>query len=88
MRQYLFNNLIGLDQLANTLLAGSPDETLSARAWRTEQQGKLLGRFFRPLIDTLLWFDKDHCHQAYLSEFRKLQLPGSYRTQSLEETNA
>jgi len=81
MRQYLLFVLIGLDQLANTLLAGSPDETLSARAYRTEQSGKWLGRVFRPLIDALarLLGDKDHCHQAYLSEFRKLQLPGSYR---------
>lgn len=79
MRQYILANLIALDQLANTLLAGSPDETLSARAYRTEQQGKRLGKVFRPLIDALLWFDRDHCRQAYLAEFKKLQLPGSYR---------
>lgn len=79
MWQYILNNAIAFDQQLNTLLGGSPDETLSARAWRTEQQGKWLGKVFRPLIDTLLWFDRDHCHQAYLSEFKKLQLPGSYR---------
>lgn len=80
MKQYLLNTLIALDQLANALLFGAPDETLSARAYRTEQQGKWLGRIFRPAIDLLFRpFERDHCHRAYLSEFRKLQLPGSYR---------
>ena len=79
VKQYLLSVLIALDQLANALLLGAPDETLSARAYRTEQQGRVFGKLFRPAIDTLLCFDKDHCHQAYLSEFRKLQLPGSYR---------
>ena len=54
MKQRLLNVLIALDQLAYelvTLGAGSPDETLSAAAWRTEQKGRLLGRIFRPLID-------------------------------------
>lgn len=79
MKQYLLNNAIAFDQQVNTLLGGSPDETLSARAYRTEQHGKVFGRFFRPLIDALFFFDKEHCHKAYLSEFRKLQLPDSYR---------
>ena len=79
MKQYLLNNAIAFDQQVNTLLGGSPDETLSARAYRTEQQGKVFGRFFRPLIDALFWFDPDHCKSAYNSELRKLQLPGSYR---------
>lgn len=76
---YVLNVLIAVDQVGNTLLGGSPDETLSARAYRTEQQGKVFGRFFRPLIDTLFWFDPDHCKSAYNSELRKLQLPVVYR---------
>ena len=34
MSRYLRNVLVSVDQLANTLLAGYPDETLSARSWR------------------------------------------------------
>ena len=34
IKQYLFNNLVAIDQLVNTLTAGYPDETLSARAYR------------------------------------------------------
>ena len=73
---------IAIDQLAYVLLtlgAGSPDETLSAAAWRTERAGKWLGRVFRPLIDALfLPFERDHCETAYLSELRGLHLPPEY----------
>ena len=34
MKQYLWNILIGLDQFANTLIGGDPDETISRRAAR------------------------------------------------------
>jgi pantothenate kinase-related protein Tda10 len=78
MIKYFYNIFIGLDQLANCLLAGEPDETLSARAWRTEQEGKLLGKICRPLIDTLLFFDKNHCEESYVSEKQRKQLPSSY----------
>lgn len=56
MRQRLLNLLIALDQLGYvviTLGRGSPDETMSAAAWRTEQGGKILGRFFRPVLDAI-----------------------------------
>ncbi len=79
MKQYLLNNAIAFDQQVNTLLGGEPDETLSARAYRTEQQGKLFGRLFRPLIDALFFFDKNHCQKAYNAEFRSLQLPKNYQ---------
>lgn len=77
------NVLIGLDQLlwvVATLGHGSPDETISAAAWRMESQGKRAGRVLRPLIDALFWLlERDHCRNAYNAEFRKLHLPGSYR---------
>lgn len=74
MKQRILNLLIALDQLAYVLLTlgeGSPDETLSAAAWRTEQAGKLGGRIFRPVIDLLsLPFERDHCYRAYIAEQR------------------
>lgn len=79
MGQYIKNVLIAIDQLLNAILFSSPDETLSARAYRTEQQGKLAGRILRPVIDTLLWFDKDHCRRAWQSERDRTQIDGSYR---------
>jgi hypothetical protein len=77
MRTYLLYNAIAVDQLINTLLGGAPDETLSSRAYRTEQRNKYFGMFFRPLIDLVFWFDKNHCKNAYFAEINKLQLPSN-----------
>ena len=77
IKRYLLNNAIAIDQMFNALLGGSPDETLSSRAYRTEQQGKLFGRFFRPLIDLVFFFDPLHCYKSYLAEIDRLQLPNN-----------
>lgn len=82
MKQRILNLLIAIDQLAYVLLtlgAGSPDETLSAAAWRTEEAGKLGGRVFRPAIDWLFSpFESEHCRKAYESERLGHQLPPEY----------
>jgi hypothetical protein len=79
----LLNLLIAIDQLAWVLLTlgnGSPDETISAALWRMEQQGKVAGLWFRPVVDALFSpFESSHCQNAYNAEFRKLQLPTIYR---------
>ncbi len=83
MKQRILNLLIALDQLAWVLLTlgkGHPDETISAAAWRMEQQGKLAGRILRPLLDALFWpIEKDHCYAAWLSEVQRSQLPSAYK---------
>jgi len=44
-----------------TLGKGMPDETISAAAYRMEQQGKLAGRLLRPLLDAIFWpIERDH----------------------------
>ena len=82
MKQRFLNWLISLDQfLFNTVTLGhsSPDETLSAAAWRWEQAGKLRGRVLRPLIDLLfLPFERDHCRNSFESEVNRLHLPPEY----------
>lgn len=79
MKQWIKNNWIAIDQLLNTILNGMPDETLSARAWRLEQQNKIFGKIFRPLIDILFFFDRDHCYQSFLSELDRKQFPNYYK---------
>ena len=83
MKQRLLNTAIAIDQLMYVLLtlgAGSPDETLSAAAWRTEQSGKLGGRIFRPVIDLLfLPVERQHCRKAFEAERQKAHLPAEYR---------
>ena len=74
---YWLNLAIAIDQFFNALFAGSCDETLSSHAYRLEKErGKKLPRF---LIDTLFFFDKDHCYQSYLSEIERKQLPPQMR---------
>lgn len=87
MKQRLLHVGIAVDQLLYVLLtlgAGSPDETLSAAAYRTERDGKWLGRVFRPLIDLLfLPFERDHCRNSFESEVNRLHLPKEYREAGL-----
>ena len=78
MMAYIKNVLIALDQLANALIGGWPDESLSSRAWREYCSGQRL--WPKRLIDVLLlWFDKNHCEESYKSEILRRQLPPSMR---------
>lgn len=83
MRRRLLHILIAIDQLAYVLVTlggGYPDETLSAAAYRTEAQGKPLGRFWRPVIDWLFSpFEREHCKKAYWAERKRLQSPPEQR---------
>ena len=63
---------IAIDQLLNALLGGMADETLSARAHCT-------GSAWEYVIDTLFFWQTDHCQDAYLSEKERKQLPQEYR---------
>ncbi len=75
MKQFL----IAFDQLINTMIGGYADETLSARAWRADRDGKILGKIFRPIIDCLFFFDPQHCFTSYLAEYERKQFPKEYR---------
>lgn len=53
-----------LSQLLNViLLNGHPNESLSGRAWRTKS-------IWYKVIDSILWFDKDHCKTAYVNDLQ------------------
>lgn len=78
MFRYVFNVLIGFDQLTTTLLGGYPDETLSSYAWRLDRQGKFFG-FWRRVIDRLFFWQEDHCYNAMLAERAKRHLPPELR---------
>jgi hypothetical protein len=71
--------LIALDQAANTLIKlsdgyGTPDEMLSARAWRLREVHPKL----RKAIDALFFWDDNHCEECYLIEKNRQQLPQEY----------
>jgi len=79
LKSWFLNVSIAIDQLFNALLLGTPDETLSARAWRVEQKGLIFGKFFRPLIDFIFFFDKNHCENSFLSEIERKHFPKDYK---------
>ena len=77
-RPYWLSLLIALDQLANALLWGYVDETLSSRAYRSAQLRTPAKRRWR-LINALFWRDRvgelRHCQLAYLGELAREHLP-------------
>ncbi len=69
---------IAIDQLVNTFFNGWADETISSAAWRKRNDGKGWA-FLRRFIDTLFFWQKDHCQRAYQSEQLRLQCPPELR---------
>lgn len=63
--------LIAIDQLVNTLAGGYADETISARAHRSKWV------FVEKFIN-LLFLDRNHCKDSYVSEIDRMQLPKDY----------
>ena len=76
---YLISVFVAIDQLLNALLFGYADETLSSRAYRTDRDGKVFGRIFRPFIDTLFFWQPRHCFQSYLAEVQRRQYSRNFR---------
>jgi len=66
--------LIAVDQLANAVIGGWADDTLSSRAWR-EDRRRLVA-----FIDFLFFWEENHCEASYISERQRLQLPPEFRT--------
>lgn len=91
---YLRNQLIALDQLINTLCGGSPDETISAVAYRKgggrygrgaggtaapNEKPPLRWRLAYRAINLLFFWQADHCRAAYETEKRGGHLHPSYQ---------
>ncbi len=68
---------IAWDQLFNAHFRGWPDETLSSRCWRLHRDGKK--HWPRKLVDTLLFWDKNHCQESYESERIGRQIAPEFR---------
>jgi hypothetical protein len=79
MGAYLFQVLIGLDQLLNTMLGGWADETVSSRAWRLHQAYRAWA-VARRAIDAVFWYwQPNHCQASFESERLRLQIPPELR---------
>ncbi|MGP3789764.1 hypothetical protein [Pseudomonas sp. B392_1p] len=76
-RPYWLSLLLAVDQLANALLWGYVDETLSSRAYRCNSKRRWA--LAERVINTLFWWDRQgsirHCELAYYGELVKEHSP-------------
>ncbi len=75
MSNYLLRVAIAVDQLANALRGGEPDETLSAWFHRQHLKGNSCAR---NVTNTLFFWQDDHCREAHESEILRRQMPKEY----------
>jgi len=70
--------LIAFDQLINACLSGWADETVSSRAFRC---AGLKRRWFWTMrvIDTIFFWQANHCFLAYVAEQQRRQCPPDMR---------
>jgi len=62
VKRYLWNLLISIDQLFNTILGGCPDETMSSRMGKhLVKKDSWLSCFICKLLNKI---DKNHCIDA------------------------
>ena len=73
---YVTKVLIAVDQFANAVRGGHPDETLSAAAHRRHLEGR---SGWRNLINALFFWQGDHCEHAHRSELHRRHLPREYQ---------
>lgn len=66
--RYVLNVLVGVDQLANAVLGGDPDETISSRVGKWQRDKAKRSRWRRRLSYGLCLvlhlFDRDHCRRS------------------------
>lgn len=78
--------LITLDQAITTLISMIivphkkvyGDLTFSAQCWLWSMRDGI--DWPRKIVDTILFFDKNHCEESYESELKGLQLPPELRS--------
>jgi len=84
MMFYIKQNLIAIDQYINALFGGYADETISARAYRMSLINPKWN-YIRKFIDSIFFFDKNHCRESWIAEYQKHQLPPEYTMENIND---
>jgi hypothetical protein len=58
---YLARVFVATDDLGNAIIGGDPKETISSRAAKDRNRGRIAGCILCKILD---WIDKDHCDKA------------------------
>lgn len=61
VKRYIWNLLISIDQLANVILGGHPDETISSRLGKKKREGDKFSEVACGVLDV---FDENHCTKS------------------------
>ena len=67
---YVHRDLVALDQLANVLSGGFPDETISSRSARADLKGRWWGRAMSWFLDR---FQKNHGAKAMAGDLERAE---------------
>lgn len=71
---YFWNFLVAIDQLANTLLGGDPDETMSSRMGKNVRAGKC--KLCKVICYFLNKIDPNHCEKSIEPDEGSRQVTG------------
>lgn len=81
---YIRRVLVAIDQAANVVLGGNPDETISARSQRAASRGDLIGRAM------CWWLDKlqpQHGLKAEAGDLERAQAAQATESKALDQEN-
>lgn len=67
---------VAIDQLANAVLGGYAQETISSRCWRLRDYRPY--STMRRVIDCLFFWQKNHCRVSYESQVQRRNMPADY----------
>ena len=76
---YAHRDLVALDQFLNVMADGSPDETISSRAARADEKGKLWGRVLSRFLNL---FQSDHGAKAQAGDVERAEVVEAIEKQS------
>ena len=77
MGKYITNILIAFDQFLFTLFGGYPDETFSSACYRYRNKHRIW-KIIYLLVNSLFFWQKNHCFLSYESEKKRAHLPKEY----------
>jgi hypothetical protein len=69
---------VGVSRLINALLCGYSGEMLSARAYRLRNCSLFWG-VVKEVLDSVFWWELEHCKQCYEFELNHRDKPEEYR---------
>lgn len=70
---------IWVSQTTNVLTGGMPDEMLCSRLWRGKQAGDKSAAFWVKVMDTIFFWDRDHCKGSYEDEVNRVHFPADLK---------